>query len=226
MTCVFLSHLGEPFPSAAEEDARLANNIKAGHRTVSAAHNRDSTLPPERVVKHMHLYERSHVRMVLKSVGTPLSEFKDTKELAMAFRDAIEGTSLRTCSDASWLRQPAGHRLAYEKGVIHRDVSEGNVMICRDPGSPFKGFIHDFAFSFSWLRFLRKRGLEASLASWEKHCVDNGHKPAAPGDTALLNDSKERTVSDIDQIIARLLNILAGNTAVHVDPGVARPDDA
>ncbi|EPS93011.1 hypothetical protein FOMPIDRAFT_1093786, partial [Fomitopsis schrenkii] len=70
------------------------------------------------------------VRMMLKSVGTPLSEFRDTKELATAFRDAIKG-----------------HRQAYEKGVVHHDISEGNVMICRDPGSPFKGFIHDFDFS-------------------------------------------------------------------------------
>ena len=98
-------------------------------------------------------------------------------------------------------------------------------MICRGRGSPFKGFIHDFDYSFSWLRFLRKRGLEVCLASWEKHCAENGHKPAGPGDADPLNDSKERTVSDLNKVMPRLLIILAGHTAVHVRGSSAREDD-
>ena len=70
-------------------------------------------------------------------------------------------------------------------------------MICRDPSLPFKGFIHDFDYSFSWLRFLAKRHLDLDLARWEKHCADSGHLPPEPSSTDLLNDSKERTVSGI-----------------------------
>ncbi|EPT03318.1 hypothetical protein FOMPIDRAFT_1116313, partial [Fomitopsis schrenkii] len=172
-----LSHTGQEVPAlSAKEEERLAQDIFAGHRTVSAGHNRDMKLPREKMLEQVHLYERSHVRTVLKSVGTPLSEFQDTKELATAFRDAIEG-----------------HRQAYEKGIVHRDISEGNVMICRDPGSPFKGFIHDFDFSFSWLRFLAKRDMVVALATWWQHCIEHGHEPAGPGDADALNDSKERT---------------------------------
>ena len=102
----FLSHTGEstPLSHSVEEEERLAKDIDTGHRTISAAHNRDVTLPPERAIKYVQLYERSHVRMVSKSVGIPLSEFKDTKELATAFRDAVEGTFRITCSDAWMLR--------------------------------------------------------------------------------------------------------------------------
>ena len=98
-------------------------------------------------------------------------------------------------------------------------------MICRGRGSPFKGFIHDFDFSFSWLRFLRKRGLEVCLASWEKHCAENGHKPAGPGDADPLNDSKERTVSDIDKVVVQRLITVAGNTVVHVCTSTGREAD-
>ena len=40
----------------------------------------------------------------------------------------------------------AGHRLAWEKaGVLHRDVSVGNILIADDPGPDGSlGFLHDF----------------------------------------------------------------------------------
>ncbi|EPT03326.1 hypothetical protein FOMPIDRAFT_1116386, partial [Fomitopsis schrenkii] len=73
----------------------------------------------------------SQVRICLHTVGTPLADFQSTRELIVAFRDAIEG-----------------HRRAYELGgVIHRDISEGNVMMARHCAR-FHGFIHDFAYSF------------------------------------------------------------------------------
>ncbi|EPT03336.1 hypothetical protein FOMPIDRAFT_54087 [Fomitopsis schrenkii] len=205
-----VSHTGKEVPAlSAKQEERLAQDILAGHRTVSAGHNRDMTLPREKMLEQVHLYERSHVRMVLKSVGTPLSEFRDTKELATAFRDAIEG-----------------HKQAYEKGIVHRDVSEGNVMICRDPGSPFKGFIHDFDFSFSWLRFLAKRNRVADLATWFRYCVEHGHEPSEPGDSDPLNDSKERTVSDFGWIVACPLIVLSGNATVHVCRRARGEDDS
>ena len=35
-----------------------------------------------------------------------------------------------------------GHHLAYKAGVLHSDVSDGNVMLARSKA--FNGFIHDF----------------------------------------------------------------------------------
>ncbi|KAH9895302.1 hypothetical protein C8Q73DRAFT_646034 [Cubamyces lactineus] len=78
--------------------------------------------------------ERSHVRFVVDIVGRPLSRFKSTKELVMAMRDAIRG-----------------HKLASAYGgVLHRDVSSGNILIVDRPipeHPDCKGVLHDFDYS-------------------------------------------------------------------------------
>ncbi|KAH9915728.1 uncharacterized protein B0H18DRAFT_835948, partial [Fomitopsis serialis] len=65
-------------------------------------------------------------RFVVESVGTPLAKFGPTKELVEAIRDAL-----------------LGHKRAFDAGVLHCDVSEGNVLLCRHPSAGFKGFLHD-----------------------------------------------------------------------------------
>ncbi|EED84134.1 predicted protein [Postia placenta Mad-698-R] len=70
--------------------------------------------------------------------------------LIEAFRDAI-----------------LGHQRAYEAGIIHRDISEGNVLLVEDES--FTGFIGDFDHSFNWKTFLKRRGLEVSRESWEQY---------------------------------------------------------
>ena len=99
-------------------------------------------------------------------------------------------------------------------------------MICRDPSLPFKGFIHDFDYSFSWLRFLAKRKWNIDLAEWEKYCVEHGHMPADPGSRDLLNDSKERTVSDLRYVGVLVLISLVGNTVIYVGASFGRRDDS
>ncbi|KAI0763350.1 hypothetical protein BD413DRAFT_643487 [Trametes elegans] len=76
--------------------------------------------------------ERSHMRMVMKDVGRPITQFGSTKVLAGAFCDSI-----------------FGHQQAWTiAGVLHRDVSVGNILISDDPsGGPGIGFIHDFDYS-------------------------------------------------------------------------------
>ncbi|PCH39209.1 hypothetical protein WOLCODRAFT_29424 [Wolfiporia cocos MD-104 SS10] len=68
--------------------------------------------------------ERSHMQIVLDIVGEPLSKFTSTKQLVRAIRDAI-----------------IGHLLVYLSGVLHRDVSFGNVMLVRNGVVEFCGFI-------------------------------------------------------------------------------------
>ncbi|KAI0324567.1 hypothetical protein GY45DRAFT_1288719 [Cubamyces sp. BRFM 1775] len=77
--------------------------------------------------------ERSHMRFVVDTVGRPLSRFKSTKELVTAMRDAI-----------------IGHQSAMLRaGVLHRDVSSGNILIVDRPRriSPCTGVLHDFDYS-------------------------------------------------------------------------------
>jgi len=60
-----------------------------------------------------------------------------------------------------------GHQLAYEAGIIHRDISEGNVMIAEN--APYRGFIGDFDCSFVWKQWLKEHGMEATRKNWEQY---------------------------------------------------------
>ncbi|KAI0788266.1 hypothetical protein C8Q74DRAFT_1367019 [Fomes fomentarius] len=76
--------------------------------------------------------ERSHMRFIIDDVGRPLTSAKSTREVVSALRDAVRG-----------------HKLAWEKaGVLHRDVSLGNIFIVDgDDERRFVGFLHDFDYS-------------------------------------------------------------------------------
>ncbi|KAH8977385.1 hypothetical protein EDB86DRAFT_2817875 [Lactarius hatsudake] len=57
-----------------------------------------------------------HYRLVLETLGSPLNTFKSTRELCKVIRDAI-----------------TAHTGAYERvGILHRDVSAGNILITED----------------------------------------------------------------------------------------------
>ncbi|KAJ6536565.1 hypothetical protein DFH09DRAFT_1369364 [Mycena vulgaris] len=72
--------------------------------------------------------ERCHMRSLLTPVGSPLNEFSSTKVLAQALRAAV-----------------LHHQTAYKAGVLHRDVSEGNILFdeaTTDTGKEPKGFLN------------------------------------------------------------------------------------
>ncbi|KAK7048063.1 hypothetical protein R3P38DRAFT_1849816 [Favolaschia claudopus] len=76
--------------------------------------------------------ERRHTRSLLTPVGKPLQTFTSTKALAQALRNAIIHL-----------------QIASQAGVIHRDVSEGNVLlqeISAEKGN-FDGFLLDWDYA-------------------------------------------------------------------------------
>ncbi|EPS97246.1 hypothetical protein FOMPIDRAFT_1052466 [Fomitopsis schrenkii] len=123
--------------------------------------------------------ERSHMRLVMRTVGRPLSSFKSTKELVTAIRDAI-----------------IGHRLAFKAGMIHRDLSDGNVMI--KDGGPFDGFLLDLDYAFNWMEALKLAGGEISEEAWAalvdqfNEQVADFERPACEGEEiSLLVNARE-----------------------------------
>ncbi|KAJ7693346.1 hypothetical protein B0H17DRAFT_1330452 [Mycena rosella] len=72
------------------------------HRTITAALRKDGH----------SLQDRVHNRTVSKHAGFALEGYLSTEALVQALKDAIEG-----------------HRIALEAGVLHRDVSVGNILI-------------------------------------------------------------------------------------------------
>lgn len=65
-----------------EEETSVADRERVGQQTSSAKYQNE--------LFHQ-LLERSHTRTVSRSVGTPLSRFRETREMAQALRDAIHG---------------------------------------------------------------------------------------------------------------------------------------
>lgn len=64
------------------------------------------------------------------------------------------------CRDTYSKHTMPGHMLAFEAGMIHRDLSEGNVMI--HDGGMFTGFLLDLDYAFSWMEALKLAGEEDS----------------------------------------------------------------
>ena len=62
-----------------------------------------------------------------------------------------------------------GHRQAFRAGVIHRDISENNVMLGDDMMAFFVGFLLDFDYGFNWREVLQKAGWEVSEESWKRY---------------------------------------------------------
>ncbi|KAI0072498.1 hypothetical protein K474DRAFT_1711527 [Panus rudis PR-1116 ss-1] len=72
-------------------------------RQPNDSNEREIALPPQ---------NRVHSRLVLSTYGHPVKYFDSCLELVQAMKDAIEG-----------------HRDAYKAGVLHRDISVGNILI-------------------------------------------------------------------------------------------------
>ncbi|KAF9004084.1 hypothetical protein BDQ17DRAFT_476421 [Cyathus striatus] len=73
--------------------------------------------------------ERSRGRSLTGPVGRPLVDYPTTKDLVVAIRDAV-----------------VGHFIARACGVLHRDISTGNILLFEDSGS-LRGFLHDFDYA-------------------------------------------------------------------------------
>ena len=78
----------------------------------------------------------------------------------------------------------AGHQQAYACGILHRDVSEGNILIV--DGQPFGGFLHDFDYS----SFYKDDMQELEV---RQHRRDSGESTTMDPQEAI-EELKERTV--------------------------------
>ncbi|KAI0668010.1 hypothetical protein C8Q78DRAFT_1147398 [Trametes maxima] len=118
--------------------------------------------------------ERSHMRLVVDIVGRPLWRFKSTKELVLAMYDAIRG-----------------HRLAMTfGGVMHKDVSHGNILIVDSTVSGdqvSRGILTDYDYSAMTLQPPTNKAVTTHLDSVEFHPLEK--VGGAEGQIAM----KERT---------------------------------
>ncbi|RDX45743.1 hypothetical protein OH76DRAFT_930840 [Lentinus brumalis] len=76
------------------------------------------------------LKRHQHYRLVVEEVGKPLDQFKDGVELVLA---------LACCIDA--------HQAAHKAGIIHRDISAGNILLWYDAEEGWQGMLNDWELS-------------------------------------------------------------------------------
>ncbi|PPQ81826.1 hypothetical protein CVT25_013479 [Psilocybe cyanescens] len=70
-------------------------------------------------------------RLVLATVGKPLWQYESEIELLTGFCDAL-----------------LGHKALYEQGILHRDISAGNVLLSTAQDEKFHRFITDLDFAY------------------------------------------------------------------------------
>ncbi|KAI0365601.1 hypothetical protein BV20DRAFT_1115799 [Pilatotrama ljubarskyi] len=80
--------------------------------------------------KDCHLKHHQHYRLAVKEVGKSIEEFTNGAELV---------TALYCCVKA--------HQQAYAKGIIHRDISAGNILLYRRADGKWQGLLNDWELS-------------------------------------------------------------------------------
>ncbi|ETW80096.1 hypothetical protein HETIRDRAFT_419686 [Heterobasidion irregulare TC 32-1] len=88
-------------------------------------------------------------RLIVSTLGRPLWEYSSDLELMKGMRAALEG-----------------HQFLYKQGILHRDISAGNILLAADPTSVpagHEGFITDL--EFAWLETVFKPTTETEPAS-------------------------------------------------------------
>ncbi|KAJ7134503.1 hypothetical protein C8R44DRAFT_427053 [Mycena epipterygia] len=108
--------------------------------------------------------DRRHMRSLLTPVGAPLKTFKSAKQLICIMEKAV-----------------AHHETAYEAGVLHRDVSEGNVLFDE---TTLEGFLVDWDYA---------EFTQDGLRNFEKWFPDRARAPENQVYRDIHKSLKDRT---------------------------------
>ncbi|KAJ3542783.1 hypothetical protein NM688_g5937 [Phlebia brevispora] len=93
-------------------------------------------------------------RLLLSPVGRPIWEYESEEMLIRGIKAAIEG-----------------HKYLYENGILHRDVSAGNVLLAQHPQPGMEGFITDL--DCAWVGETSRLAEQAKMAG--KSVPHGGH---------------------------------------------------
>lgn len=91
------------------------------------------------------IHGRTRSQVIMKTYGWPIKRALTPLEMVCAMRDAIAGEPLTEPSiNKPLTRHVPGHRNAYVEGVLHRDISIGNIIITANPTPNNRGALIDF----------------------------------------------------------------------------------
>ncbi|PIL33433.1 hypothetical protein GSI_04055 [Ganoderma sinense ZZ0214-1] len=114
------------------------NDAHVGHVPTLVAHGdimEQSTQAPAAWVKvndkhKCRLKTHRHYRLVVKEIGKPLSEFENSGQLVRVLYDCLRA-----------------HRDAMGIGIIHRDISGGNILLYKNEKGRWRGLLTDWELS-------------------------------------------------------------------------------
>lgn len=112
------------------------------------------TLTQDFLASESKLLPRLAYRLVIETLGIPLSEYSDSYELTRVVLDAVEGEQADLFNDMPCIdKKPTAHEQAWERAeILHRDISIGNIIIDIDSlttGGRPKGLLCDWDLSKS-----------------------------------------------------------------------------
>ncbi|KAH9848325.1 hypothetical protein C2E23DRAFT_438684 [Lenzites betulinus] len=113
------------------------------------------------------LKKHEHYRLVVKEVGRPLTEFRDGYELVKAIACCLEA-----------------HARAYALGIIHRDISAGNILLypSGDDDDLWEGMLNDWELSKDVNNTSPVARQPDRMGTWQfmsAHALNNPEKPIA-----------------------------------------------
>ncbi|KAI0046129.1 hypothetical protein FA95DRAFT_1607127 [Auriscalpium vulgare] len=179
--------------------ALCAGDVLSEYRTASWACYTKTLLP------HVHY------RIVVGIVGTALKKFSSTRDLCVAIRNAAEA-----------------HARAYElTGVLHRDISAGNILFYKTADCVIRGTLIDW----DLCKILRKEGKESRRQDWRTGTwrFMSGLRLANPEKPHELSDDLESFVHVLtyNLVLYRPMKNPTVSTNVHAvfDEYDVRPED-
>ncbi|KAF7296515.1 Pkinase-fungal domain-containing protein [Mycena chlorophos] len=146
--------------------------------------------------------KRHHTRILLSPVGRPIHEFPSTKKLVEAFHAAVIHL-----------------KIAYDAGVLHRDVSANNVLLVEDPSSNIPGFLVDYdcaEMTENGVKLFNAWFNTRTPASWKE------------SNKSLLDRTGTFPFMAIERIEAKQRRVTADHSsegAVDSDADIAHPND-
>jgi len=90
---------------------------------------------PARRDAHPHqskLHARTHSRTIMSTYGWPIHRFASFQEVVNTIKLALKGERGLSFHCKRYLTSIPGHHHLYQHGVLHRDISPGNILITTD----------------------------------------------------------------------------------------------
>ncbi|KAI0776265.1 hypothetical protein BD413DRAFT_491319 [Trametes elegans] len=159
----------------------LCHGDITGQRSISQDH-----WPRYHKGKKCELKTHQHYRLVVKEVCKPLDQFEDSGELAFVMWCCLKA-----------------HSQAYKLGIIHRDISAGNILLYRTEDGHWQGMLNDWEMSITRVQQELEGRQAGRVGTWQFLSVNALNCPTK---TIIIKDELESFFHVLLYMAVRLLH--------------------